>query len=70
MPEFGQNNHDIAQFFPEIVNDLRIISVVLSCSGLFVDDKDYSPRDVVNILASGPPVVLMDESVVEAAFNS
>ena len=52
------------------MNDLRIISVVLSCSGLFNDNKDYSPRDIVNILASGPSVVLMDESVVEAAFNS
>ena len=52
------------------MNDQRIISVVLSCSGLFNDNKDYSPRDIVNILASGPSVVLMDESVVEAAFNS
>ena len=52
------------------MNDLKIISVVLSCSGLFNDNKDYSPRDIVNILASGLSVVLMDESVVEAAFNS
>ena len=66
MPEFGQNNHDIAQFFPEIVNDLKIISVVLSCSGLFVDNKDYSPRDVVNTLALDPSVVLFDFSVVKA----
>jgi hypothetical protein len=68
--EFGQNNHDIAQFFPEIVNHLRIISVVLSCSGLFVDNRDYNPKDVVNILALSRSVVLSDESVVEAAFNS
>ena len=46
------------------MNDLRIISVVLSCSGLFVDNKDYSPRDVVNILALDVSVVLIDESVV------
>ena len=52
------------------MNDLRIISVVLSCSGLFVDNKDYSPRDVVNTLALSRSVVLIDESVVEAAFNS
>ena len=68
--EFGQNNHDIAQFFPEIVNHLRIISVVLSCSGLFVDNRDYNPKDVVNILALSRSVVLLDEYVVEAAFNS
>jgi hypothetical protein len=70
MAEFGQNDHDISQFFPEIVNHLRIISVVLSCSGLFVEKKDYSPRDVVNTLDSDPSVVLPDESEVEAAFNS
>ena len=70
MPEFGQNNHDIAQFFPEIVNHLRVISVVLSCSGLLVDNRDYNPKDITNILASDPSVVLLDESVVEAAFNS
>ena len=52
------------------MNDLKIISVVLSCSGLFVDNKDYSPRDVVNTLALSRSVVLIDESVVEAAFNS
>ena len=52
------------------MNDLKIISVVLSCSGLFVDSKDYSPRDVVNTLALSRSVVLIDESVVEAAFNS
>ena len=52
------------------MNDLKIISVVLSCSGLFVDNKDYSPRDVVNILALDLSVVLIDESVVEAVFNS
>ena len=52
------------------MNDLRIISVVLSCSGLFVDSKDYSPRDVVNLLALDLSVVLLDESVVEPVFNS
>ena len=52
------------------MNDLRIISVVLSCSGLFVDSRDYSPRDVVNILTLSPSVVFPDKSVVEAAFNS
>ena len=52
------------------MNDLRIISVVLSCSGLFVDNRDHCPRDVVNILALDLSVVLIDECVVEAAFNS
>ena len=52
------------------MNDLRIISVVLSCSGLFVDNRDHCPRDVVNILALDLSVVLIDESVVEAVFNS
>ena len=52
------------------MNDLKIISVVLSCSGLFVDSKDYSPRDVVNLLALDLSVVLLDESVVEPVFNS
>ena len=70
MPEFGQNSHDIAQLFPEIVNHLKVISVVLSCSDLFIDIRDYNPKDVVNILESDPSVVLLDESVVEAAFNS
>ena len=70
MPEFGKNSHDIAQFFPEIVNHLGVISVVLSCSGLFVDNRDYNSKDVVNVLASDPSVVLVDESVVEAVFNS
>ena len=70
MAEFGQNDHDISQFFPEIVNHLRIISVVLSCSGLFVEKKHYSPRDVVNTLDLDSSVVLPDESEVEAAFNS
>ena len=70
MPEFGQNNHDIAQFFPEIVNHLRVISVILSRSALFIENRDYNPKDVVNILESNPSVVLLDESVVEAAFNS
>ena len=70
MPEFGQNSHDIAQLFPEIVNHLKVISVVLSCSDLFIDNRDYNPKDVVNILESDPSVVLLDESVVEAAFNS
>ena len=70
MAEFGQNDHDVAQFFPEIVNDLRIISVILSRSALFIENRDYNPKDVVNILESNPSVVLLDESVVEAAFNS
>ena len=52
------------------MNDLKIISVVLSCSSLFVDSKDYSPRDVVNLLALDLSVVLLDESVVEPVFNS
>ena len=52
------------------MNDLKITSVVLSCGGLFVDNKDYSPRDVVNTLALDPSVVSVDESVVEAVFNS
>ena len=70
MPEFVQNSHDIAQLFPEIVNHLKVISVVLSCSDLFIDNRDYNPKDVVNILALSRSVVLLDESVVEAAFNS
>ena len=70
MPEFGQNSHDIAQLFPEIVNHLKVISVVLSCSDLFIDNRDYNPKDVVNILESDSSVVLLDEYVVEAAFNS
>ena len=70
MPEFGQNNHDVAQHFPEIVFHLRVISVILSRSALFIENRDYNPKDVVNILESNPSVVLLDESVVEAAFNS
>ena len=60
----------LLSYFRKIVNHLRIISVVLSCSGLVVDNRDYSPRDVVNILALDLSVVLIDEFVVEAVFNS